>query len=338
MRHLPALVALAALPLAAAPARAERGSWRFHDDTRPIKAVVVGGSVTAWPKGNFGSFIEAACPRVEVALKGKERLGSAALRDRFVEQVVKNPYVKAKDHEALWLIFQSGLNSIASPEQTNYDAAAVYRVAHEHGLKVLALTVGPWGATSDKRRWAWANALAYKHYTQLAVDFVLGRLTPAEAFGKLAKGRDSADWLPAERPDIAVDLYDSPLRDKDAPLQDEATAARQVAIHKAVKAELKGLDEAARAARLAALTAQVREMPRWFMKKELHSFDHIHPNMEGHRLMAETICPRLPAAWRCDCKAMAGMSWNPKGGGLIPKVELGDAGAPAAPAATAPAK
>lgn len=333
MRHVIALAALAAAILAApGPARAERGSWRFHDDTRPIKAVVVGGSVTAWPKGNFGSFIEAACPRVEVALKGKERLGSAALRQRFVDQVIKNPRVKAKDHEALWVIFQSGLNNIASPEQVNLDAAAIYRIAHEHGLQVLALTVGPWGATTDKRRWAWANALAYKRDTQLTVDFVLGRLTPAQALGKLARSRVSPTWLPAERPDIAVDLYDSALRDRSAPLQDEATAARMVAHHKAVRAELQGLDPAAKEARLAELTAEVREMPRWFMRKELHSFDHIHPNMEGHRVMAETICPKLPPAWGCECAAMAGMAWNPRGGGLIPRVTLGDAGGAAVPA------
>ena len=89
-----------------------------------------------------------------------------------------------------------------------------------------------------------------------------------------------------------------------------------------VRRELAALpDDAAREARVAELVAQVRELPRWFMKQELHSFDHIHPNMEGHRLMAETICPRLPASWGCDCGAIAAMDWLKKGGGVGPKVE-----------------
>lgn len=311
-------------------ARAERGTWRFKDDTRPIKAVVVGGSVTAWPRGNFGHFLEAACPRVEIALKGKARLGSRALAQRVKDMVIRNYRVKVDEYEEAWLIFQSGLNSIGTPEMVNRDQAAVFEMAHEHGMKVVGLTVGPWGAEHDGRRWAWTHGLTYAGYTRMTVDFVLGRLTPEQALGRYAKDRQSPDWTPAERPDIAVDLYyDSPLRDKDAELRDEERTRRFVQRDRAVRAELKALpDDAAREARLAELVAQVREIPRWYMKQDLHAFDHIHPNMEGHRLMAETICPKLPASWSCDCGAIASMEWQRKGGGVGPKVELS-----AAPAA-----
>ena len=320
------LAALAALagPLATAPAHAEApGSWRFSDNTRPIKAVVVGGSVTAWPHGNFGHFLEAACPRVEIALKGKERLGARALTERVKDLVIKNRRVTVADYEATWLIFQSGLNSIASADETNQEELDVFTLAHKHGMKVLALTVGPWGTDDDQRRWAWANGLAYLGFTRHTVDFVMGRLTPTEALGRFAVARETPGWTPAERPDIAVDLFDSALRDKDAPLRDEAATLRHTRSTPAVKRELKALpDAAAREARLAAIVAAARELPRWFMKKELHSFDAIHPNMEGHRLMAAIICPQVPAEWGCDCGAIAKMEWLPRGGGVGPKVQL----------------
>ncbi|TNF36876.1 MAG: hypothetical protein EP329_04580 [Deltaproteobacteria bacterium] len=329
-RFAAAALAATLIAGAAGSAHAERGTWRFHDDTRPIKAVVVGGSVTAWPRGNFGHFLEAACPRVEIALKGKARLGSSALAERVKDQVVRNRNVKVADYEAAWLIFQSGLNSIGTPELVNRDQAAVFQMAHDHGMKVLALTVGPWGAERDARRWAWTAGLAYRAFTARTVDFVLGRLTPEEALGRYAKERPAPGWTDGERPDVAVDLYyDSPLRDREAPLRDEAKARRYVLRDPAIKRELKALfDDAAREARVAELVAQVRELPRWFMKGELHSFDHIHPNMEGHRLMAEAICPKLPAAWGCDCGAIASMEWLKQGGGVGPKVQL-SAAAPA---------
>ena len=323
MRLAAAPAALATSAALAPAALAEgAGSWRFQDSSRPVKAVVVGGSVTAWPRGNFGHFLEAACPRVEIALKGKERLGAAEIKTRFIDEVVKNKRLKVADHEAVWLIYQSGLNSIAMPEDTNAASAATFAAAHKHGLKVLALSLGPWGSTKDARRWGWANGLAYAAFTRKGVDFIMGRLSPAEALGTLAKDRKSAQWLPEERPDIAIDLYDSPLRDKDAALLDEAAARKNTKKHDAVKRELKALaDDAAREARLEALVAAVREQPRWFMKAQYHSFDHIHPNMEGHRVMAQTICPKLPASWGCDCAAIAKMDWLAKGGGVGPKVE-----------------
>lgn len=309
---------------AIAPAGAEEpGTWRFKKDDRPIKAVVVGGSVTAWPRGSFGHFIEAACPRVEVKRKGKARLGSAQLKSRFYWQVVRNRRVKSEDHEALWLIFQGGLNSIATPEMTNRDTADIFKMAHKKGMKVLALTVGPWGAQSDKRRWRYANGLRYKRYTQSTVDFVMGRLSVQEALGRFAVNRDAPQWLPEEKPDIAIDLYDSPLRDKDAELVEEEVARRYTERNPWVREQLKGLaSDAERKEALAAFVQEVRELPRWFMKKELHAFDHIHPNMEGHRLMAQTICPELPSEWSCSCEAMASMTWDRKKGKLTPQVEI----------------
>jgi len=67
------------------------------------------------------------------------------------------------------------------------------------------------------------------------------------------------------------------------------------------RSQVAGLTDPERAARLAADAQLAAEIPRWYLRRELRSFDHIHPNREGHRLIAETVCPRLPASWGCRC-------------------------------------
>ncbi|HRI08397.1 MAG TPA: hypothetical protein PKW35_11290, partial [Nannocystaceae bacterium] len=47
--------------------------------------------------------------------------------------------------------------------------------------------------------------------------------------------------------------------------------------------------------------AEAAAIPQWFLRAELRSFDHIHPNAEGHRRIAEYACPHLPASWGCEC-------------------------------------
>jgi lysophospholipase L1-like esterase len=46
------------------------------------------------------------------------------------------------------------------------------------------------------------------------------------------------------------------------------------------------------------------DVPRWFMKPDYQAFDHVHPNEEGHRIIAEVTCPKLPASWGCDCSKL----------------------------------
>jgi lysophospholipase L1-like esterase len=43
------------------------------------------------------------------------------------------------------------------------------------------------------------------------------------------------------------------------------------------------------------------DLPRWYLRKDLRSFDHIHPNEKGHAIIAETMCPKLPESWGCTC-------------------------------------
>ncbi|MCB9728617.1 MAG: SGNH/GDSL hydrolase family protein [Deltaproteobacteria bacterium] len=294
------------------------GTWRFRADDRPIKVVVIGGSVSAWPKGSFGQFVEAVCPRVEVVNRGKARLGALQLKRRFARQVLDNRRIDPKSYEAMWLLFNGGLNSIGTPEQTNRRVADILKAARREGIHTIALSVGPWGDESD-RRWRGPRGLHYQDVTRLAVDYLMGRVPPETAFGPEAAGR--TEYEEGELPDIAVDIYDSPLRDRDAALRDEELTRRQLALDREVRARLADVPEAERDGRLEALVQQARELPRWYLRKELRAFDHIHPNIDGHRIIAETMCPKLPEAWGCQCASLPGITWSAEARGLAPEVQ-----------------
>jgi hypothetical protein len=307
-----AVVLLTASP--AASADEERpGRWRFKHEDRPVKAVIVGGSVSAWPRGGYGQFLQAVCSRVEIVNRGKARLGARALRQRVKMQVLRNRRIDLTAHESTWLIFHGGLNSISTPQSTNRNVARVLLATKAKGLGTIGLTVSPWGSEGD-RRWRRAGGLRYRAWTQQSVDFLMGRSTPEQAFGP---SRAATDYAEGERPDIAVDLYDSALRDAEAPLRDAGRLQRFVTIDDWVKGELKGVTGDERNTRITAFTQQARELPRWYMKRELHAFDHVHPGMEGHRLIAKTMCPKMPETWGCACDALDGLSWDRKAGGLV---------------------
>lgn len=292
------------------------GSWRFKAADRPVKAVIVGGSVAAWPRGGFGQFIQAVCPRVEVKNRAKAKLGAKALKERFERQVLRNRRLDLASYESTWLIFMGGLNSVGTPRMTNRHVAATLKRAHEKGFRTLALTVGPWGAEHDKR-WRGASGIRYQDKTRLTVDFLMGRLTPKQAFG-----RSAAETLrEGERPDLVVDLYDSGLRDAEAALRDEAPNRRRLRYDKELRRSLRKLPEEEAGLAMDRSLEQALEMPRWFMKKELQAFDHIHPNMEGHRVIAQTICPVLPKAWACACDRLSGLTWDREQRALSPVVQ-----------------
>lgn len=275
------------------------GTWRFRTDA-PVKVVIVGGSIAAYQGGNFGTFLQDTCTSIEVVNIAKARYGGWALKKRFEAQVLKNRRLKLDD-PALehWVVFQGGLNSVASPERTNRDLRALFEKAHEANMKVVGLTLTPWGSESDSRRWKGTKGLFYQDATRKVVDFVLGRLSPAQALGKYAGDRDA--WAPGELPDVPVDLYDSDLRDADAPLRDAAPLERALSKSRSVKRSLEGLSPAERETELARLLDQARSLPRWYLRPELHAFDTIHPNKDGHRVIAARICPSLPASWGCTC-------------------------------------
>jgi hypothetical protein len=292
-------------PAASAPEVEPPPTWRFKQKDRPVKVVVLAGSIGAWPKQPYAERIAAMCSNVEVRNLSKVGYGALQLKQRFKQQFLDNPYVNLRDPELeYWLVFQGGLNSVGTPERTNHDIRELFTLAHARGLKVVALSLTPWGDDSDAKRWRGIAGLRYLRATRTVVDFVLGTLTPRQALGEyVSKRRAGADapWQPEELPDVAVDLYRSALREASAPLRDVEAMRAALAKDALWKRQHAGLDEEARAAALEADAAEAAEVPRWFLRADLRSFDHIHPNTEGHRLIAETACPRLPASWGCAC-------------------------------------
>ncbi len=287
----------------AAPPPEPPPTWRFKQADRPVKVVVVAGSIGAWPKQPYAERLAKLCKHVEVKNLSKVGFGAFQLRQRFKQQVLDRLSVLKQPGQELWLVFQGGLNSVGTPERTNHDLREMFVLAHSKGFKVVGLSLTPWGDESDKR-WAGAGGLKYLRATTKVVDFVVGRLTPEEALGEHARRRAAgadAAWQPEEQADVAVDLYRSALRAEDRAPRELAAMERALGKDRGWQAAHAELDEHARAAALRADAATAAEIPRWFLREELRSFDHIHPNAEGHRLIAEAACPRLPASWGCEC-------------------------------------
>ncbi len=289
----------------APPAEAEPPpTWRFRKADKPVKVVVLAGSIGAYRRNPYSQQLASMCTNVEIKNISKTGLGAWALKKRFQQQVIDNDRLRwNQEGEEHWLIFGGGLNSVGNPRSTNHHMRRLFEVAHRRGMKVVAMTLTPWGDEKDKR-WRGIGGLRSLRTTQAVVDFTLGRLTPAQALGSFAaKRRVEADapWQANEIPDIAIDLYDSVLRDREAPMRDLNVMREDLAKDKAWQRAHKELDDFQRANALELDAIAATEIPRWYMRPELRAFDHIHPNADGHRLMAETMCPQLPASWGCTC-------------------------------------
>ncbi|MCA9694570.1 MAG: hypothetical protein KC636_33640 [Myxococcales bacterium] len=292
------------LPADAPPEPEPPPTWRFRKDDRSVKVVVLAGSIGAWPKKPYAEQLEDMCSNIEVKNLSKVGYGAFQLKQRFKDQVLANPYLGlGKDDREFWVIFQGGLNSVGNPQQTNHHIRDLFLRAHARGLKVVALSLTPWGDDEDKR-WRGIAGLRPLRATRTVVDFVLGKLGPEEALGGQARRRKvdaSAPWTAEEKPEVAVDLYRTSLRDSEAAPRDVDAMKAALERDRTWARAHQDLDDAARAAALQRDAEEAAEIPRWYMKKELRSFDHIHPNTDGHTLIAAEVCPALPDNWGCAC-------------------------------------
>jgi hypothetical protein len=282
----------------------EPATWRFKQQDKPIKVVVLAGSIGAWQRDPYAEHFENWCSNIEVKNISKTGQGAYALRKHFMRQVIENRYINLRDPDyEYWLVFQGGLNSVGSPEKTNKEIRQLFLSAHQRGVSIVGLSLTPWGDDSDSRRWRGIAGLTYKRHTQTVVDFVAGRSLPQAALGTYRDRRDDPDapWDPAELADIGIDLYDSDLRDRNAPLRDLDKLRKELEKSRDWQKAHAELDEVARAEALERDAAAAAEIPRWYLRSELRAFDHIHPNEHGHRLLAEIACPQLPASWACSC-------------------------------------
>ena len=289
---------------AAAPAAKPTPTWRFRDADRPVKVVVLAGSIGAWPNASYADRIASMCTQVEIKNLSTVGMGAYALKRRFIEQVLRNWNLRWNDPLLeYWLIFQGGLNSVGMPEATNHHIRELFVKAHRRGFGVVGLSLTPWGDDSDRKRWRGTNGLAYLRHTQRVVDFVLGRLSPAEALGSYTARRDGdpAQFGADELADIRVDLYDSPLRDVDAALRDVEAIRVALSEQRGWQRAHADLDAYGRARALERDAQAAAAIPQWWLREDLRAFDHIHPNGEGHAIIAALVCPTLPESWGCAC-------------------------------------
>ncbi|HJL18130.1 MAG TPA: hypothetical protein RMH99_20875 [Sandaracinaceae bacterium LLY-WYZ-13_1] len=324
-RLAPALAALAALALvvvgvlvltpAEAPAQQRRTAgyawddprWRFTHHDRPVKVVLLAGSIGAYRDRPYGRLLHEWCENAEIRNLSQVGQGAPQLLSRFRSEVLSNPRVPLGAPNAeVWLLFGGGLNSVGLPHRTNRAVRRMFLLAHRRNVRVVAMTLTPWGDDgSDDERWADGRALHALRSTRTVVDFILGQASPREALGPFRRERRNVapdgPWQPSERPDVAIDLYDSRLRARSAtpwPLEDVRRMVEGDAAWRRRHAEL---DDAAREEALEADARFLSQAPRWFLRPEYRGFDHIHPNRAGHRVIAETACPRLPESWGCRC-------------------------------------
>lgn len=296
-------------PSAETPAEPAPPTWRWRDEQRPVKVVLLAGSIGAYRSHPYSEQLAGMCANIEVRNISQTGLGAWALRKHFEQQVLDNTRLRWNvEGEEYWLIFGGGLNSVGNPKGNAYHMVRLFELAHRRGMKVVGLTIGPWGDDSDKR-WRGISGLRSKRNTLHSVDFVLGTLSPREAMGSYAEKRrrdaDSA-WDPSEQADIAVNLYDSALRDRTAEPRDLEQMRTLLQGSRDWQRAHADLDELQRQTKLEADAHEAATLPQWFLRPELRSFDHIHPNADGHRIIAETICPQMPASWGCTCSVTEG--------------------------------
>jgi hypothetical protein len=317
VRALAVLLALGSIGLAGfAPAQSrpvaagyatDDPNWRFTQQERRVKVVVLAGSIGAFRERPYARVLHEWCENAEFRNLSRVGQGTPQLAQRFRSEVLEgNAPIGAPGIE-MWVMFGGGLNSVGRAQQTNRALWRLIEQAHRRRVRVVALTVTPWGSEEDSDRWTGGRALHLFRSTRSIVDFVMGRSSPAEALGSFRSERRAAapdaPWVPDERPDVAVDLYDSRLRDRDAQPWPVDRIRQQLARDPMWRNPLARLADAERETRLDADARTLSEAPRWFLRREYQSFDHVHPNREGHQVIAETICPSLPASWGCRCPA-----------------------------------
>ena len=251
----------------------------------PVVVIALAGSIGAQPRYGYARQLRQRCINMRLTNLARTSFGAKALRGVLAKYLEQQPHSRRERY----LLYGASLNSIGRARHNIDHLRRTFALAHKHGMRVVALGPTPWGALRDPR-FKGRRALVNLQATRAVRDFLLGRLSPAQALGARA-GRST--WREIELPDIAIDLYDSDLRDKGAARLDAGQMQHTL--------ERLGVDDPMQQS--AELLA---DMPRWFLRRELQSFDHVHLNEAGHRQITELVCPQLPATWGCDCRPPPG--------------------------------
>lgn len=292
------IAAISVLMLGPGSALSKSTPKGFRTD-KPVRVVVGGGSISMYYKGNYGQFLEYGCKNIEVVNRAKVGAGGRALLKRLRTAVLGDrKLLKQLAQKESWFLFQGGLNSVFSPETTNHYLSQMFKLAADSGLRTFALSLTPWGRDGTKR-FEGFEGVRFVRATKRVNAFLAGKLSPDRALGRRAK-KHAHEWLKGEIPEVYVDLFDSKLRDKKAPLRDAKALNRAFSRSRYRR----------QAGNKAAIVREGQEVPRNFMKKRLQAFDHIHPRAEGHRIIAELACAKAPKSWGCDCAKIRRSTWR----------------------------
>lgn len=278
-----------------------RGSWRWEQADKPVKVLLLSSSLGRWRFGSFGQFLETACSGIDVHYETRHAVNTRWMIGRFKDSLLRNPNIDlANEGAERWLLYQGGLNSVSTPATTARDMVRLFTLAHEHGLRVVAISVTPWGEHSDSRFDGFDGLVRHDKTRHLAA-LLTGKLGRREALGRFtdSTGEGGDTWRPAERPDVAVDVLDSVLRHRDGPLRPRGPLVREWRRRPVIRRRYPDMERA---------VARARRVPQWFLNPE-YAYDHVHIKHHGHRKIAEMLCPKLPESWRCDCASIDRMGW-----------------------------
>lgn len=278
-------------------------AWQFEEPDRHVKVVLLAGSIGAFQDGPYAHLLHQWCGNVEIRNLSRVGYGAQQLHGVFTREVIRHRGFPWSDPSLeLWLLWNGGLNSAVVSARTNRYIRRAFVDAHAHHMRVVGLSLTPWGAFDDSR-WAGARALETHDSTQRIVDFVMGRGSPAELLGGFAgdRGAAPATFQPDESADVRVDLHDSDLRDRSARPRDLTEMRRLVSRDSRWRHAFGALPDEQRAARLDADAQRLSQMGQWFLRPEYRSFDDVHPNRQGHQRLAQLVCPSLPPSWGCHC-------------------------------------
>lgn len=267
----------------------------------------VGDSIAAYPHGSYTAILSKVCAMADFYSYALPRKNPAAviksLRQDFSINKNFKPLLAKQDK---WMILQGGINSVDSPDFTIKSLLATQRFAKLRGYKVISLSLTPWGDKSDPR-WQGTKALLSMAATTKIVDFALRKKSP-KALGLSAK----TVWAPSETPEITIDLFYSELRHLNAKPWVTEKFKQKVQQTRLFKKLALGLPFQQKASRLESLAQAYAKFPQYFLAPEYRSFDHIHLNRLGHKIIAEKICRRMSKTWKCQCGTIAKTDKLPK--------------------------
>lgn len=148
----PGIAGAPALPeLLTLDVESERAPVKTAEGRRPYTLAVLGDSLSD-PKvggGGYLAYVQERCPKTRIDNFAKGGWMVNQMRRRFEEEVLSDP-VPAGSYSHLVIFggvndLYSDLSAGRTPPKIQKDLARIFEKARDRGMKIVALTVAPWG-------------------------------------------------------------------------------------------------------------------------------------------------------------------------------------------------